>query len=571
MEWFEGTGAELLVESLIRAGVRHVFGLPGDTGVTLYDALYHRQGRIQYVLTRDERHAAIMADAYARSTNTVGVCEASSGGGVMYLLGGLGEAYAASLPILAITTDIHRRSRGTGALTEINQTQLFRAVTKWQAVAETAEHIPQLVAEALTAATTGRPAPVSLVIPEDVMDERAHAAIPSAGVALPRVRTPSNPDTVQQAAQVLSAARQPGIVVGSGVHASGAWAALEEFVAAAGIPIATTIQGKGSISETHPLSLGVTGANGARTYANEYLADADVVFFIGTRANATDTNLWSSPTRGKATVIQCDIEASRAGRNFPGSIALVGDARTTLEQLLDALPQPNGVTRQWPAWIQTRCSAWQAEHEQRATLPEGRLNPRDVVRVAQRIAGDRAQVVGEPGTATPNLSAYWEMRSAGRSVIIPRGHGAMGYAIPAAIGAAFAKPDMPIVAFTSDGSFAMACGELETAARYKLPIVWVQFNNGSMGWIKMLQHLYMDRRYFGVQPGTIDYAGVANAMGLRGVRVRSLDEFAQALTQALESGAPTYLDVPVPEPIDLTPPVAPWQAALAGKTDRPVY
>ena len=167
----EGTGAEILVESLHRAGVEVVFGLSGDTGVALYDALYHRRDEVRHVMARDERNAAYMADAYARRTNRVGVVEVSSGGGTTYAVGGLGEAFASSVPVLVITSDIHSGSRGTGALTEIDQGLLFAAVTKWRATVSRADEIPSLVAEALASATGGRPAPVCLIVPENVLDE----------------------------------------------------------------------------------------------------------------------------------------------------------------------------------------------------------------------------------------------------------------------------------------------------------------------------------------------------------------------------------------------------------------
>jgi acetolactate synthase-1/2/3 large subunit len=180
-------------------------------------------------------------------------------------------------------------------------------------------------------------------------------------------------------------------------------------------------------------------------------------------------------------------------------------------------------------------------------------------------------VIAEPGTPTPNISAFWETPVAGRTVIDPRGHGPMGYVIPAAFGVATAAPDRPVVGLTGDGSFAMACGELETIARYGLPILYLQFTNRSLGWIKMLQHLYLDGRYFSVDPGPIDYSAVAKAMGVDGVRVDSMDRLEAVLADWVTNRRPLYVDVPVPDQIALPPPVAPWQAALAGQAERPVY
>jgi acetolactate synthase-1/2/3 large subunit len=571
----EGTGAEILAESLCHAGIETIFGLSGDTGVAFYDALYHRRHRIRHVMAHDERHAAYMADVYARCTNKVGAVEVSSGGGVTYAVGGLGEPYASSVPMLVVASDIHSGSRGTGALTEIDQELLFAAVTKWRTTVPTASDIPSLVSDALAAATSDRPGPVCLIVPEDVLNEQGRAIVFEASIEIPRRRPAADEVSVRWAADALRRAERPGIVAGSGVHLSRAWAELARLAEMAGIPVATTIHGKGSFPETNPWSLGVVGANGARDYANEYLAQADVVLFIGTRANATDTNSFTSPSRDKTIVIQNDIEAGRAGRNFPGSIALVGDAKSTLGQLIEAFLPQGETTRhrqRLRSWIDERRRAWyRSALESGVPDDETLLAPRDVLRIIQEEAGADTLLVADPGTLTPNVAAYWEMEKAARDVIVPRGHGPMGYAIPGAIGAAMAFPDRPVMALTADGSFAMSCGELETAVRLQLPIVHVQFTNGSMGWIKMLQHLYMGKRYFGVDSGSIDAVAVARGMGLEAARVTSLEEFSGVLGRGLAARRPVFIDVPVPDQIGLVPPVAPWHAALAGEGERPVY
>jgi acetolactate synthase I/II/III large subunit len=572
----EVSGADLLVESLAASGITTLFGVPGDTGVALYDALFRHQGQLRHVLARDERHAAAMADAYARSANRVGAVEVSSGGGSTYVIGGLGEAFAASVPVLVISTDVHTGSRGSGALTEIDQVALFSAVTKWRQVVPDAASIPKAVAAALAEATTGRPAPVALIIPEDVLDQRVPAGdrTPAADrTRLPLRRPSADADLVQQAARLLRDSSRPAVLAGSGVHVSGAWAELEELAAGCGVPVATTIHGKGTLAETSPWSLGVAGANGGRPQANDYLRRADFVLMIGTRANATDTNSRACVGPGVPTA-SIDIDAQRCGRNYPDGIRLVGDAGTVLRQLVEASPAGVPAHREGLAE-----RVRQLAEAARRPAPSGaersarreRLSPAQVVAVTREVVGGECTVVADPGTPTPNVAAYWQTARAGRSVIIPRGHGPMGYAIPAAIGVALARPGSPVVSFTADGSFAMSCGELETAARLALPVIYVQFTNHSLGWIKMLQHLYFDRRYFGVEPGPIDAVAVAQAAGVPGVRVASLDEYAGVLGEALASGRPLYIDVMVPALEEETPPVAPWQAALAGQVTRPVY
>jgi acetolactate synthase-1/2/3 large subunit len=567
-------GADLLVQALVSSGVRHVFGVPGDTGVVLYDALFAEQERIRHVLARDERHAAYMADGYARSTGGVGVCEASSGGGVSYLVSGLAEAFASSIPVLAITSDIHRGSRGTGALTEIDQRAFFSAVTKATFTPESAAEIPSLVAQALETARSGRPAPVALIVPEDLLDELVEEPTRRAAAAYPRSTSRPVPAAqVEQAARLLEMARRPVVVAGGGVHLAAAYDELAGLVRDAGLPVATSIHGKGGIDERSEWSLGVVGANGARAQANEYVAGSDLVVFVGTRANATDTNSYTLPARGQATVIQIDVDAERAGRNYPGSLGLAGDARAVLEQLTAAItPADAAVKDARIAEVAEVRRAWEVATSQPVVPADGLVEPRDLVRGLHDLFGRDALVVADPGTPTPNVASYWPTASGRRRVVVPRGHGPMGYALPAAIGVAVAHPGERVLCLTTEGSLAMAAGDWETAVRLRLPITYVLLDNSSMGWIKMLQHLYEGARYFSVDPGPIDAVVLAGAMGMPAHHASTLAELKQLAVQASKTDGPTLIEVYIPDQIASPPPVAPWQATLSGEADgRPVY
>ncbi len=570
-------GADLLVESLVDAGVELLFGVPGDTGVVLYDALHARTDRIRHVLARDERHAATMADAYARLSNRVGVVEVSSGGGACFAVGGLGEAYAAAVPVLLVTSDIHAASRGTGALTEIDQETLFTAVTKWRTVVASAAELPAAVAEALRQATSGRPGPVAVICPENVLDERVDPAELGPAVVrlgadrVPSVRAAADPDQVARAAVLLARAARPAFVVGSGVHLSQAWDALALLAERAAVPVATTIHGKGSVPDSSPWSLGVVGNNGAWDHANAYVADADLVVLLGTRANATDTNSWTGPARAGTDVVHVDVDAVRCGANYPDALRLVGDARTVLEQLAAETPYAAPEARESRLrWVREHREAWEKQTP-RVSAGPGQVAAADVVRCAHDVLGGDVVVLADPGTPTPHVACFWETGTAGRSVLVPRGHGPMGWAIPAAVGAALARPGEPVVAVTADGSFAMACGELETVARFGLPVLYLQLTNHSLGWIKMLQHLYTEGRYFDVDPGPIDAVAVARACGLEAARARDLGELRGLVRSFAEAPRPLYVDVEVPHLIDDVPPVPAWHAALSGDTERPVY
>lgn len=568
------TGADLLVDSLIGHGIETLFGLPGDTGVNFYDALSRRPDALVHVLARDERHAGYMADGYARTSGRIAVCEASSGAGAVYLASGLAESYASSIPMLVVTTDIHRSSRGSNAITEIDQEALFSAVTKWCRTAQRADEIPELVAEAIRQATSGRPAPTALVFPEDVLDELATTAASTGSSHFPRERRQAEPAAVDEAASILSSATRPVVLAGGGIHTSQANPALRRFAEHTGIPVATTIHGKGAMPEDHPLSLGVNGGNGSRGYANLHLAASDAVLIVGSRANSTDTDGFTSPRRDGGRAIQIEVDGARAGRNFAGSIRLVGDARTVLEQLTERVPtasreqakrRTDEIAEARRAWAATTSAA-------PVTLPEEQLHPREVVQVLHRVLGADCWVAADPGTPTPNLSAYWEADGHGWRVVIPRGHGPMGYSISAAIGISVAHPHERVLCLTTEGSLAMGIGDWETAARLNLPITFVVLDNTSYAWIKMLQHLFMERRYFQVDPGPIDPVLLARGMGLAAERAATLDDLEILVKNSAASDGPSVIHVRVPEHKDVPPPVSPWQTALADPTaGRPVY
>lgn len=572
------TGAELIVDTLQGFGVEVVFGLPGDTGVGLYNAFYDRPETVQHVLVRDERHAIAMADSYARITNKVGVAEVSSGGGTTYAVGGLGEAKASGIPILLITSDIHTSSRGTGALTEIDQEQLFAAVTKWRAVVQKVDQIPNLIRTAMVEATTGHPGPVALIFPEEILDEASQLAniVADSGIIdLPGTRAEASPVLIRDAAERLQRAEQPVLVLGSGVFTSRAEDEVAELAAKLGAGIATSIHGRGTVVDDNPYLLGLSGNNGGQPGVNRYLAEADVALFVGTRANATNTNGFTSPKRGSVYPIHIDVDSLVAGVNYPDGVSLIGDAKLVLRQLLtavdDAPPEVADARLERIAQARKEVTDPHDTPGQRENGPAEGLVPADCVKLIAELVTGAGCVVADPGTPTPNVANYWPVVETGRRIVIPRGHGPMGYAIPAAVGGYFATK-APVVSFTADGSFAMSCGELETVARFNLPILYVQFTNHSFGWIKMLQHLYYEKRYFGVDPGTIDPLPVATASGFtRVARPSTLEELASVVREFVKDPVPTYIDVEVPHMIDVTPPVPAWYDALNGNRERPVY
>jgi acetolactate synthase I/II/III large subunit len=561
----------VLVAALVRCGLDTVFGFPGDTSVAFYDALSRRRDAIRYLLAHDERHAGYMADAYARTRRRLAVCEASSGAGAVYLASGLGESFAASIPVLAITTDNPRGSRGTAAISEIDQEKLFEAVTKWRRCAGHAAELPGLVAEAAAAAVTGRPGPAVLIIPEEVLTQEVAAAdltaCEPAAAQVPGQRPAASPAAVAAAAAHLAAAQRPVLVAGGGVHLSGAWPALQRLAEHAALPVATTIHGKGALDEAHPLALGVIGGNGARDYANTWVADSDLVLFAGTRANATDTMGFTVPARGRQPVIHIEIDGERAGRNYPESLPLAGDVATVLEQLRAQVPAAaSGGRARRAAEVAAAARAWERQQDPEPVTPPGVLHPRHIVKTLHARFGGRTWLVADAGTPTPYLSCYWQPAGGAWRVVIPRGHGAMGYAIPASIGIAAAHPGDRVLCLTTENSAAMALAEWETARRLGLPVTYAVLDNRSLAWIKMIQHLYLGRRYFAVDPGPIDPVQLARGMGVPGARARDVNELDVLAKEAIGRAGPSVIHVAVPEHMDVPPPVPPWLAALSGQS-----
>ena len=323
--------AQVLVKLLKEYRVEHIFGVPGDTTMPLYDALYAARGEITHIMARDERSASFMADAYARLTYKPGITEAPSGGGATYVIPGVAEANGSSVPLLVFTSDVPMTEEGTGALTAIDQQRLLQAATKWSAVVKRPQMLPDIIRRAFRVATSGRGGAVHVVLPEDVLVEEASSSAISAEPACrcyPSYRTQAPRASLEAMLDALLAARRPMIVAGGGAVLSGAWDEITRIAETLQIPVATTINGKGSICEMHPWSVGVIGGNGGQPYANQLLAQADCIMYLGTKVNALVTLKGTIPAPGQSvTVLQIDVDPQELGNNVPTSIAACGDLK----------------------------------------------------------------------------------------------------------------------------------------------------------------------------------------------------------------------------------------------------
>ncbi|MEM9585090.1 MAG: thiamine pyrophosphate-binding protein [Pseudomonadota bacterium] len=558
----EMTGAEAAVRMLQAHGVTDMFGLCGDTTLPFYDALARLDHGIRHVLTRDERHAAYMADAYARVTGKPGVCEGPSGGGATYILPGVVEANESSVPVLAITTDVATTSRGKYPLTELDQVALFRPLTKWNASLDDASRLPAMMRAAFRAMMTGRPGAAHLALPFDTQkafvgsdeiwaDKRQQH--------YPAERAGPEPEAVKAAADALTGATSAIVICGGGPVISGAFEALQQLGALLDIPIATTVSGQGAIAETDPQALGVVGSNGGNPATRAVVDAADVILFIGCRAGSVTTERWRSPAKGK-TILHIDSDPMVIGANYATEVAICADARLALEALVAEL-QTRDVTGQGG---QAKVAhAWRDKLEAfntLATSTETPIRPEAVVAALMAQLDDDAIIVADPGTPCPYFSAHYRWRKAGRNFITNRAHGALGYALAASMGAHVGRPSVKTVAVMGDGSFGFCCGEFETIVRHKMPITSIVFSNATFGWIKAGQESGFGKRYYNVDFSRTDHAKVAEAFGVKSWTVRDPSDLPGVLKQALAHDGPTLVDV-ISQPLhEAAAPVSEWVA-----------
>jgi acetolactate synthase-1/2/3 large subunit len=570
------TGARALVRMLVDYGVQYVFGVPGDTSLHLYDALYEAAPEIRHILARDERSASFMADAYARLSHRPGVCECPSGAGALYSVPGVAEANASSIPVILLSSGIPLRGEGKGTITELDHHKLYESITKWSNFLKLSEKIPGTVRRAFRIATTGRPGAVHLSFPSETMTGEIHWD-PEKMLAEPECRTypayrsRGSKEALRRFATLLRKAKRPAIVVGGGANHSQAGNHVLELAEKLGAPIVTTISGQGIIPDDHPLALGVVGDNGFHPHALRAVEEADTLFYVGCKLGSVSTLHWTLPSpRPGRVMLQVDIDPAMIGNNYPQTVGIAGDARLVLEDLSELLgPLEN---RNPSAWVEglnnDRRVFWEkarAELESKA-MP---LKPQRVIHSLNRKLPSPAIVISDAGTPTPYITRFLRLGGNGSRFLIPRAYGGLGYAIPAVVGAYLARPDARPVGLFGDGSLGMSAGELETLVRLKVPAVLIHFNNGSFGWIKALQSIHCKGRYLSVDFTPRDMSKVAEAFGLAAFRVETPQELESALEEAFAATSPVFLDVVSESVASELPPVHSWLTA-AGRIPKAV-
>ena len=554
------TGAEGLVKLLDQHKVKYIFGLCGDTSLPFYDALYRLNHSIKHVLTRDERSASYMADAYARVTGKVGICEGPSGGGATYIIPGIVEANESSISVIAITSDVPTTSIGHFPLTELNQKELFKPLTKWNEILNNPKKLADNIRKAFKMSTSGRPGACHLSFPFDV--QTAEISDEDIWVNKKYCKFPSDPikpdpKKIDLIAKEISKAKNPIIICGGAIKNSFAEKELKKLVEKLNIVLATSVTGKGTLEDVHPNSLGVVGSNGGSLYTREVLQRSDLVIFIGCRAGSVTTEKWQYPS-SKSKIIHIDIDPQVIGANYKTYISLVADAKKSLIELNKKIKKNNFNGNKIVK--ETKRKKF-TEFNKLCKEEKGLIKPERIVKEINNAMPDNAYIVVDPGTPCPYFSAYYNFKKSGRYFITNRAHGALGYALPASIGVQIGKPKNKVVSVMGDGSFGFAVGELETAKRLNLPIIFVVISNSVYGWIKAGQKSSFNKRYYSVDFSRTDHAKVASSYGVRAWTVKKPNDLKKIISKAIKyEKGPCLIDV-ISQPLEeAKAPVSEWIA-----------
>ena len=566
-------GSRVLVEMLKAYEVDVIFGVPGDTSISLYEALYDAQPAIRHVMARDERSASFMADAYARLSHKPGLCECPSGAGSLYSVPGVAEANASSVPVILITSDNPLAGEGKQTITELDTQKLFESITKWSNLVKDVHKIPEVIRRAFRVATTGRPGAVHLALPQEV----SSGSFPESKTAIyaentcchyPAYRTRGARNILERLADLVTGAQRLVIIAGGGANHSAANDAILSIAEWLAAPVVTTISGQGLLSDDHPLALGVIGDNGFHPHAHQAIEESDTLLYIGCKMGSVSTINWTMPANARArTILQIDLDPEMLGNNFSNALSVAGDAKLVAEDL-SILLKSRTAQREPSVWLKTlnqlRAKFW--EHaEKEFTLSDVPLKPQRVIAELNRHLPADAIVISDAGTPTPYITRYLKLSGQGSRFIIPRSYGGLGYAIPAVVGAHFARPASRVVGLFGDGSLGMSAGDLETVSRLNIPTILIHFNNSTFGWIKALQRLHSNEKYFSVDFNANDPAKVAEGFGLKAIRITTPEELVQGLDTAFAGNQPVFLDVTTEPEVENLPPVFNWLKAAEEK------
>jgi acetolactate synthase-1/2/3 large subunit len=555
------TGAEIFVKALEDLGVEVVFGYPGGAVLNIYDALF-QNAKVRHLLVRHEQGGVHMADGYARASGNTGVCLVTSGPGATNTVTGIATAYMDSIPIVVFTGQVPTLMIGNDAFQEADIIGITRPCTKHNYLIKQTRDMARIIKEAFYIASTGRPGPVLVDIPKDVLTSTAEYHLPKE-VKL-RGYHPTyegHQKQVQNAIQMLLEKDRPVIYAGGGVILSGASPLLTEFARILGIPVTTTLMGLGGFPGTAPLSLGMLGMHG--TYrANMAISHCDVILGVGARFDDRVTGKIDEFAPG-AKIIHVDIDPTSIQKNVAVNIPIVGDLRDVLKKMIKLVKGTKEAAR-----YRKRISPWRDQIEKwKSTYPlaykqgKGRIKPQYVVEQIYQLTNGNAIVTTEVGQ-NQMFAAQYYLFDKPRTFLSSGGLGTMGYGLPAAIGAQVAMPDRLVVDIAGDGSIQMNIQELATAVQYRLPVKVVILNNGSLGMVRQWQELFFQGKYSQTcLPQVPDFVRLAEAYGAAGFRATKPGQVPEVLRKGFAAPGPAIIDI-LTDPDEMVYPMVPAGAPL---------
>ncbi|NES83159.1 MAG: biosynthetic-type acetolactate synthase large subunit [Moorea sp. SIO2B7] len=567
------TGGFALIDSLVRHGVKHIFGYPGGAILPIYDEVYRAEARgdIQHILVRHEQGASHAADGYARATGKVGVCFATSGPGATNLVTGIATAHMDSIPMVVITGQVPRPAIGTDAFQETDIFGITLPVVKNSYVVRHAKDMARIVAEAFHIASTGRPGPVLIDVPKDVgLEEFDYVPVEPGAVNLPGYRptVKGNPRQINAALNLIATSERPLMYVGGGAISANAHGQVQELAERFQIPVTTTLMGLGAFDEHHSLSVSMLGMHGT-AYANFAVSECDLLIAIGARFDDRVTGKLDE-FASRAKVIHIDIDPAEVGKNRTPEVPIVGDVRRVLEQMLQRareLDLPSH-SEQKKEWLE-RIDRWRQDYPLIVPHHTDSLSPQEVIVEIGRQA-PHAYYTTDVGQH--QMWAAQFLKNGPRRWISSAGLGTMGYGMPAAMGAKVAVPDEEVICISGDGSFQMNLQELATLAQYDIKVKTVIINNGWQGMVRQWQETFYGGRYSAsnLEAGMPNFELLAEAFGVKGMVLRDRSELPNVIAEMLAHDGPVLVDVHVTKNENCYPMVAPGKsnAQMIGLPER---